>query len=386
MRAFVYAADRPWAITEAGLRQILEIAERTNPSPEAVAAKLGRPLENTRTVEVRDGVAVIPVTGPIFRYANLLTEISGATSIEVLARDFSQALEDPGVRAIVLNVNSPGGEADGVNELSRMIYEARGRKPTIAYVGGLGASGAYWLASAADQIVAEESALLGSVGVVATFRDTRERDAKAGVVTYEIVSSQSPLKRPDPATDSGRGQIQQIVDAQAEILVNAVARNRGVSPERVLADFGQGNLLPAAQAVRAGMADRLGTFESVVSALAAQFPKTKGVIRMDEPVSTAVAAPDARLAERERIAAILNSPEAEGRETLAQAIALESDLDAEAARKLLASAPAASAPSGFHAAMAALKNPAVGAGADEPDSDATEVQRIVAIHNSMRRN
>jgi signal peptide peptidase SppA len=386
MRAFVYAADRPWAITEAGLRQILEIAERTNPSPEAVAAKLGRPLENTRTVEVRDGVAVIPVTGPIFRYANLFTEISGATSIEVLARDFSQALEDPGVRAIVLNVNSPGGEADGVNELSRMIYEARGRKFIVAYVGGLGASGAYWLASAADQIVAEESALLGSVGVVATFRDTRERDAKAGVVTYEIVSSQSPLKRPDPATDAGRGQIQQIVDAQAEILVNAVARNRGVSPERVLSDFGQGNLLPAAQAVRAGMADRLGTFESVVSALAAQFSKSKGVIRMDEPVSTAAAEPNARLAERERIAAILNSPEAEGREKLARAIALESDLDSEAARKLLAVSPATSAPTGFHAAMAALKNPAVGAAADEPDSDATEVQRIVAIHNSMRRN
>jgi signal peptide peptidase SppA len=386
MRAFVYAADRPWAITEAGLRQILEIAERTNPNPEAVAAKLGRPLENTRTVEVRDGVAVIPVTGPIFRYANLFTEISGATSIEVLARDFSQALDDPGVRAIVLNVNSPGGEADGVNELSRMIYEARGRKPTIAYVGGLGASGAYWLASAADQIVAEESALLGSVGVVATFRDTRERDAKAGVVTYEIVSSQSPLKRPDPATDAGRGQIQQIVDAQAEILVNAVARNRGVSPERVLGDFGQGNLVPAVQAVRAGMVDRLGTFESVISALAAQFSKTKGVIRMDEPVSTAAAEPSARLVERERIAAILKSPEAEGREQLARAIALESDLDAEAARKLLAASPAASAPTGFHAAMAAIKNPAVGAGADEPDSDAAEVARVVAIHNSMRRN
>jgi signal peptide peptidase SppA len=379
MRAFVYAADRPWAITEAGLRQILEIAERANPTPEAVAAKLGRPLENTRTVEVRDGVAVIPVTGPVFRYANLFTEISSAMSIEVLARDFNHALEDASVRAIVLNVNSPGGEADGVNELSRTIYEARGRKPIVAYVGGLGASGAYWLASAADQIVAEESALLGSVGVVATFRDTRERDVKAGVVTYEIVSSQSPLKRPDPATDSGRGQIQQIVDAQAEIFINAVARNRGVSPERVTSDFGQGGLLPAAQAVRAGMADRLGTFESVVSALQAQFPKSKGVIRMDEPVSTAAA-------ERERIAAILNSPEAEGREKLARAIALESDLDAEAARKLLASAPTPSAPTGFHAAMASVQNPAVGTGADEFDSDAAEVARVVAIHNSMRRN
>lgn len=386
MRAFTYAADRPWAITEAGLRQILEVAERAHPSPEAVAARLGRPLENTRTVDVRDGVAIVPVVGPIFRYANLFTEISGATSIEVLARDFNQALEDPGVRAIALNVNSPGGEADGVNELSRLIYDARNRKPIVAYIGGIGASGAYWLASAADQVIAEESALLGSVGVVATFRDTRERDAKAGVVNYEVVSSQSPLKRPDPATDAGRNQIQTIVDAQAEIMVGAIARNRGISADRVLADFGQGNLLSASQAVAAGMADRLGTCEGLVSALAAQFSTTKGVIRMEQPVSTAVAEPNLRIAERERISAILASPEAEGREKLARAIALESDLDPEAARRMLAASPAASAPTGFQTAMAALKNPTVGADGEEPDSEAAEVRRVLAIHNSMRRN
>ncbi len=385
MRAFVYTADRPWAITEAGLRQILEIAERTNPTPEAVAAQIGHPLENTRRVDVRDGVAVIPIVGPVFRYANLFTEVSGATSIDVLARDFNEAVANPSVRAVLLNVNSPGGEADGVNELSRMIYEARGCKPVVAYVGGLAASSAYWIASAADEIVAEESALFGSIGVVATFRDTRGRDAKAGVATYEIVSSQSPYKRPDSATEEGREQIQVIVDSQAEIFINAVARNRRVNPETIQANFGRGNLVPASQAITAGMADRLGTYETTLAAFAARFQRTKGVIVMEQPTTTATAPPDTHLAERARIAAILNSPEAEGREQLARAIALESDLDADAARKLLASAPVPKPQTAFHAAMAAVENPKVGANA-APDEDASEVQRILAVHNQLRRS
>jgi signal peptide peptidase SppA len=350
-----------------------------------VAAQIGRPLENTRRVEVRDGVAVVSIVGPVFRYANLFTEVSGATSIDVLARDFNEALTNPNVRAVLLNVNSPGGEADGVNELSRMIYEARGRKPVVAYVGGIAASGAYWIASAADEVVAEESALFGSIGVVATLRDTRGRDAKAGVATYEIVSSQSPFKRPDPATEEGREQIQAIVDSQAEIFINAIARNRGVDPEHVQSDFGRGNLVPASQAIVAGMTDRLGTFESTLAALAARFQRPKGVIVMDEPVTTATAPANTHLEERSRIAAILNSPEAEGREQLARAIALDSDLDPDAARKLLASAPVPKPQTAFHAAMAGVENPKVGADAT-PDDDASEIQRILAVHNQLRRS
>ena len=85
MSSWDLAAGAVWAMTPTALETVLEVASRCGEGPEAVSARLGRPLKNTRAVTVRDGVAVVPVVGPLFRRANLLTQVSGATSVEVLA-------------------------------------------------------------------------------------------------------------------------------------------------------------------------------------------------------------------------------------------------------------------------------------------------------------
>lgn len=261
MRAFDAVCTRPWAITEEALQTILEIAARENLSPEAVAAQLGRPLENSHAVTIQDGVATIPVQGPIFRRANMFTEVSGATSIETLARDFRQALDDPSVRGIVFDIDSPGGEVAGVHEFADMIYAARGAKPMIAYIDDYGASAAYWIASAADTVIASATAKVGSIGVVSAVRDPTTRSARA----IEFVSSQSPKKRLDPTTPDGKTQIQTIVDDLAGVFVDSVARNRSVSTGTVLADFGQGGIFIGQGAVTAGLADRLGSHEQALA-------------------------------------------------------------------------------------------------------------------------
>jgi len=158
-----------WAITPEALHQIIAIAQGVNQSPEAVAAALGRPLENTRTVTQRDSVAVVPVTGPIFRYANLFTQISGATSVQQLALDFSAALNNPAVSAIVLEIDSPGGQVAGIAELAQMIHAAG--KPVVSYVSNLGASAGYWLAAAGSEVVVSDTAILGSLGAVLRVSD-----------------------------------------------------------------------------------------------------------------------------------------------------------------------------------------------------------------------
>lgn len=265
--AFNVAASRPWLIQQEALETIFAIAQRYG-DPEALQTRIGRPLDNTRTVSMRDGVAVIPVTGPIFRYANLFTEISGATSTGTLARDIQSALDNKYVRGIVLDINSPGGEATGINELGKLIRSGRAIKPIKAYAGGSMASAAYWLGSAADEVIIDDTAALGSIGVLMSYQDTSARDAKSDVRTIEIVSSQSPDKRINPATDEGRAKVQSIVDALAEVFVSAVAANRGTTTEKVLADFGRGGVLIGAAAVKAGMADRIGSLESVIAELA----------------------------------------------------------------------------------------------------------------------
>ncbi|MDY4296822.1 MULTISPECIES: S49 family peptidase [unclassified Xanthomonas] len=274
--AFHLAASRPWLIQRESLETILAVAQRAG-DPQALQSRLGRPLDNTRRVTMRDGVAVIPATGPMFRYANLFTEISGATSTQVLATDIQAALDNPYVKAIVLELNTPGGEASGIGELADMIYAARGSKRIVGYVGDLAASAGYWFGSACDELVIAETGMVGSIGVVMSYLDTSERDAKAGVRTLEIVSSQSPDKRLDPKTDEGRAKVQSIVDSLAEVFVGAVARNRGVPVDTVLSDFGRGGVLLGAEAVKAGMADRIGSLEAVITELAgsASAPKRK---------------------------------------------------------------------------------------------------------------
>lgn len=256
--------ESSWAITEDALSIILRVAMRDNDPVEIVEARLGRKLDNTRTVTTRDGIATIPVNGPIFRYANLFTLISGGTTIDTLAQDLTQALADPAIKAIVLYFDTPGGQASGVNEFSNMIFAARGQKPIKGYVGNQAASGGYWMASACDEIIIDDTALLGSIGALQTYRLPNGSDKE---ITF--VSSQSPRKRPDPTSEGGRSQIQTEIDSLADVFVAAVARNRDVSIDTVLETFGAGGMLLGQQAVDAGMADRLGSYESVLSELAA---------------------------------------------------------------------------------------------------------------------
>lgn len=267
--AFELAASHTWLMTAEALDTLLAVADRQG-DVEALETRLGRPLDNTRTVSVRDGVAVIPVTGPIFRRANLFTEISGATSTEVLATDIQAALDDPGVRALVLDIDSPGGAATGINELSEMVYQARGQKPIKAYVGGTGASAAYWLGSAADEIVVDDTAQLGSVGVVLNLKT---REDRPGEKTYEVVSSNAPNKRPNLESEAGRAQLQERVDELADVFLDKVARNRGIPRAEVNDRFRQGGTATGALAVEAGMADRLGSLESLIAELAGSTPR-----------------------------------------------------------------------------------------------------------------
>ena len=259
------AMGLPWAITEPALSTILDVAAREGRSPESVERELGRRLENTRTVRVRDGVAVIPVQGPMFRYANLFTRISGATSYEDLATDIGAAFSDPGVRAVVLDIDSPGGMVDGVHEVAEMVYRGRGEKPTVAFVSGVGASAAYYIASGAERVLASPTAVVGGVGVVLrVLPDAKENELK-------FVSSQSPKKGLDPfAGDAderaaAHGELQSLVDGLARVFIATVAKNRGIKPETALAGYGQGGVLVGEAAVAAGMADGLTTLEELIS-------------------------------------------------------------------------------------------------------------------------
>jgi ClpP class serine protease len=283
------ALSTHWAMEAESLRMLVAIADRRGPwrlqaeaepvptlaedaegvaeepadeTPEGVATKAGTRLEGARRAQVRDGVAIIPVTGPIFRRANLVTEMSGATSIELLARDLQQAAENVDVKAILLDVDSPGGQVDGTGELAAIVAQINRKKPVHCYSGGVCASAAYWIAAACETLTIAPTTRIGSIGVLAAFRGKSKDE-------IELVSSQSPDKSPDLALDAGRAVVQKVLDDLAAVFIADVAKYRGVSEATVLSDFGRGAVLVGKAAVKVGMADRVSTFETTLRRIAA---------------------------------------------------------------------------------------------------------------------
>lgn len=264
-RALQALITRPWAITRDYLETMIAIAAGDAELLQAIAKDLGRPLENTQSMTVRDGIATIAIIGPMFKHADLLAEISGATTYERLAVDLTRVMDDPDVLAVKTSFDTPGGDVNGLLEAADIVAEfaAMDRKPLIAHVGGLGASAGYVLASAHQEIVATDLSIIGSLGVVKSIVDFRQRDAMEGIEEIEIISSQSPKKRPDVKTKSGREQHQREVDSVAAVMIARVADYRGISVETVLADYGQGDVFIGQQAVDAGMAERVRTEEQL---------------------------------------------------------------------------------------------------------------------------
>lgn len=343
MKAFEYIAGQPWLITNEYLQLIAEITsqersveeiakgvelarekrEEREGSPAAVAARLGSRVNGARRATLREGgIGVLPVTGPIFRYANLFTAYSGATSTQMLATDFQALIDSSDVRAILLSIDSPGGEAFGINELAGMIRLAAKQKPVVAYVSGMATSAAYWLASAADEIVADSNAILGSIGVVLTVRETKRMEKSRGIDHHEIVSSQSPRKRLEPSSEEGRAALQETADAMAEVFIESVARNRDRSVEFVMANFGQGGVMVGKRAVDAGLADRIGSFESMLAEMAkGDMPKKRRMpMAATSKPATGANSGGKKMSLRQRLIAMLekepDEPEAGATQTL----------------------------------------------------------------------
>jgi len=182
--------------------------------------------------------------------------------------DFQAADEDPTVDNIVIDVSSPGGVIDGIHEAANLIRASETN--VVGYVGATAASAAYFLLAAADEIVIDATARLGSIGVVAGIRPKQE----GGPI--EFTNTASPNKRRDMETKEGQAQLIAELDALADVFIGSVAAMRDVSVQTVKNDFGQGGMLVGQAAVDIGMADRLGSYEELLQSLTNSNPKTGG--------------------------------------------------------------------------------------------------------------
>jgi signal peptide peptidase SppA len=261
--------DQAWAIHPAKLDEINAFVQARAEGRLTEAASPGKSGARAEaTYQNQSGVAVIPVSGILAKKANLITQYSGGTSYQLLQRDILAALYDKEVKAILLDIDSPGGTVDGAFEASDFIHSARGKKPIVAYANGLAASAAYLLGSAADSVHGYVSAQVGSIGVCLTHYDLSKRDEMRGVTRTEIYAGKYKRMGTDskPLDDEAKAYLQDRVDHLYGLFLQGIARNRGVSMERALA-MADGKVFIGSQARSAGLLDGMATFDSVLTSL-----------------------------------------------------------------------------------------------------------------------
>ncbi|MFZ6686592.1 S49 family peptidase [Undibacterium sp. SXout11W] len=336
------------------------------------------------------GVAVIPVMGTLVQRASSLDAMSGITSYSRVSGLINAALNDNDVKGIILELDSPGGEVNGLYDLADSIYAARNVKPLWAVANESAYSACYAIGSAADKLFMPRTAGVGSIGVIAMHVDQSKRDAAQGYSYTAIFSGdkKNDFNSHSPLSDSALTDLQAQIDRLYGMFVDTVARNRAISADVVKAT--QAGVIYPQQAVDEGFADGIATLQETIEMLEAEvqpqpvqvasFGAHRKETRMSQEANPQNASAEAQALinqaraegirtgatqERTRIGAIMQSEEAKGRESMAQTFALESDLDTDTAKKLLAKSPvatnAATGSTSFQQAMAAVQNPKVGA-------------------------
>ncbi|MFR8275803.1 MAG: S49 family peptidase [Desulfovibrio fairfieldensis] len=220
--------EQLWAMQPTAFVAFLQEQAARDALPEARSAVLSLEPDGAPPYELVDGVAVIPMEGVISRQGGWY-----GTGLRTMQAALDHALADPAARAVLFSVYSPGGSASGVKEFSDAIFAARRVKPCAAWVDGLCASAAYWLASATGAVYAGPSAIVGSIGVILRHLDKSGLNAQLGLAyTYVTAGSYKAVGNPDAAlSDRDKSMLQARVDAFYELFCCDVAQRMGLAPD-----------------------------------------------------------------------------------------------------------------------------------------------------------
>lgn len=233
-------------------------------APQALALA---PRPAAASSSANDPVAVIPIHGTLVRRTVGLEAESGLASYAAIATQLDAALANPAVAAILLDVDSPGGESGGVFDLADRIRAAAARKPIWAVANDMAFSAAYALASGASRLFVSRTGGVGSIGVIAMHVDQSAKDAQDGVRYTAVFAGdrKNDLNPHQPITGEAQAFLQAEVNRVYGLFVETVAKHRGLRAEDVVAT--QAGLLFGQDAVAAGLADAVGSFNEALAQL-----------------------------------------------------------------------------------------------------------------------
>jgi len=280
----IYALE--WSVfeqVEALMRLDISAVERLT----AMAAKMDVSAGPATRAEAGGTIAIVPVHGVIEQRRSVFGMLFGGTSVTAISGMLRQA-EDESVRAVVLDLASPGGEVFAVSELAHQIMAMREKKPVVAIHNRFAASAGYWISSAASEIVAPNDAMQGSIGVYKVHTDISEAEAKAGIKRKVIAAGEFKADAVDgaPMSDEGERAAYEMVNHIYAIMRGDIAGGRRTTAAKVDSDFGKGLLMTAPAALAAGMIDRIGTMDETLKRLST--PQGRAAVMRAEYVEPVV--------------------------------------------------------------------------------------------------
>lgn len=258
-----FSTDSVWSMLPSAYDAMRETLNTV--STERLAAVAAEAMPMKRAGYTMNGnVAVVPFTGVVSKRQTLMGRIFGGQAITTEFRAALQAAEaDPAVKSILAVIDSPGGTVEGTADAADTF--ALCQKPTAAYIEDLGASAAYWIASQADKVVCNSTAVVGSIGVFATMPDM-SRLAKNMGVDVHVVRSAAGKGAGTPGTtvtDSQLAEMQKRVNAIHGQFVAAVSAGR----QRDMAPMADGSVLVGQAAVDAGLVDAVQPLADTIAAM-----------------------------------------------------------------------------------------------------------------------
>ena len=214
-----------------------------------------------------DGVAVLPIIGSLVHRGAWIGASSGLISYEGLQAQLNFAARDPQCGAILIDIESAGGEVIGSVETAAVIRKLSAEKPVFAIANSMAASAGYLLASAARAVVVTPSALVGSIGICMLHADhSRALDAQGVTPTFIHAGAHKvDGNQFEPLSTEVRADLQAEVEKFQTLLVEAVAAGRGARLTALAARATEAKTYIGKAAVDAGLADRVGSFEDVLA-------------------------------------------------------------------------------------------------------------------------
>ncbi|MFC6667285.1 S49 family peptidase, partial [Deinococcus radiopugnans] len=273
-------SGQAWAIKDSMLDHLQQLAAsgkamqamEETVTPEVTMQKLPLVKQNGRSV------GLVTFHGVVINRCPEWATYYGYLSPQTFAREIRQLADDPTVTSIVVSIDSPGGTVAGTVEAAEAVIYARSKKRVTAVVNDMACSAAYWVAAQCSEIVVSPTALTGSIGVIISHMDYSKALNDWGVVaTYIRSAVKKALGQPyEPLSDVAKAEFQAMVDAVYAQFITAVAKGRRKARTVVAEQWASGEVWTGADAIKAGLADRVGTMSTIIG-------EQTGAVPLPEP-------------------------------------------------------------------------------------------------------